>query len=183
MTYTAPRSLAAARRVRTTAEGAAWQALAGHARSAAASVLRLPVRHADVEDLAQDALVAFLSSGARRYDPAKAPPRALLAVIARNLALSQLRARANRARLLDRNGPPAPGSDVGQRRVEAAGDLERILSRLHPSHVEALLRIDLRGDRIEDEARRTGKSYAAVNGQVGHARAAARRAARELVAA
>jgi hypothetical protein len=67
--------------------------------------------------------------------------------------------------------------------VEAVRDLGRVLARLCPGHVEALIRIDLVGEGIADVARRLGKSYQAMNGQVGHARAAARRIALELVAA
>jgi DNA-directed RNA polymerase specialized sigma24 family protein len=169
---------------RKTDETARWTALLAQARHAAAAVLRLPPTHPDVEDRAQDAMVAFLASGLPRFDAARGTPEALVGVIARNLALSQLRARARRVRLDDRLlEPVAAAGDAGHRRVEARRDLGRILDRLCPGHVEALVRIDLAGERIGEAAVRTGKSYAAMNGQVGHARAAARRVADELMAA
>src|SRR5512143_3640149 len=90
-----PRVRAAAR----AAEQARWAALLGQARAVAAAVLRLPVSHPDVEDRAQDALLAFLASGLPRFDGTRGTPAALLSVIARNCALGHLRARAVRARV------------------------------------------------------------------------------------
>jgi DNA-directed RNA polymerase specialized sigma24 family protein len=176
-----PHRTAAAR----AAEQASWSALLAQARVAAAAVLRLPISHPDVEDRAQDALVAFLASGLPRFDAARGTPAALLAVIARNCALGHLRARAVRVRagaqLRDERPPEA--NDADHRRVEAARDLGRVLARLRPAHADALLRIDLRGERIGEAARRLGRTYTAVNAEVGHARASARRVARELLAA
>jgi DNA-directed RNA polymerase specialized sigma24 family protein len=166
-------------------ERARWAALSAHARAAAAAVLRLPTTHPDVEDRAQDALVAFLASGLPRFDDARGSHEALLHVIARNCAVSHLRSRSARTRLGERlraDAPP-PASDADHRRVEAACDLGRILGRLRAEHADALVRIDLHGERIGDTARRQGRSYAAVNAQVGHARSFARQVARELVAA
>jgi len=168
------------------AERARWSALLVHARRTAAAVLRLPLHHPDVEDRAQDAAVAFLESGLRRFDAALGTPEALIGVISRNCALSQLRQRRTRVRLGERFGsewPGAAGDDGGHRRLEAAYDLRAVLGRLHPSHARALVAIDLEGERIGDAARRLGKSYAAVNAQVGHARASAQRIAQELRAA
>ncbi len=169
----------------TTADDAArWAHLLDHARAVAARVLRRPKSHPDVEDRAQDALVAFLSSGMPRFDAALGTPEALLATIVRNGALSQLRDGATRTRLRAQLANESPSSSTGShRRVEAVRDLDRVLSRLCPGHVEALVRIDLAGEGIAAVARRLGKSYQAMNGQVGHARAAARRVALELVAA
>jgi DNA-directed RNA polymerase specialized sigma24 family protein len=167
------------------AERARWQALLWHARAAAAAVLRLPPGHPDVDDRAQDALVAFLACGMPRFDGARGTPEALLRVIARNAALSHLRGRRRRA-LLDAQllaEWSGRASDAEHRRADAAQDLARILRPLHPAHVEALVRIDLEGERIADAALRLGRTYAAVNAQVGHARASARRVARELLAA
>lgn len=167
------------------AERARWQALLWHARAAAAAVLRLPPGHPDVDDRAQDALVALLASGMPRFDGARGTPEALLRVIARNAALSHLRGRRRRA-LLDAQllaEWSGRASDAEHRRAVAAQDLARILRPLHPAHVEALVRIDLEGERIADAALRLGRTYAAVNAQVGHARASARRVARELLAA
>ncbi len=165
-------------------ERARWSALLLHARRCAAAVLRLPVDHPDVEDRAQDAVVALLSAGLGRVDPALGTPEALLGVIARNLALSQLRQRATRGRLGEQLRAEWPASGDGeQRRVEAVRDLGAVVARLHPAQAEALLAIDLEGERIGDAARRLGKSYSAVNAQVGHARASARRIAQELRAA
>lgn len=160
-----------------------WSALLAHARVAAAAVLRAPCDHPDVEDHAQDAMVAFLASGLRRFDPSRGTPEALVGVIARNFALGHLRSRGRRARLGALLEGPLPTTDADHRRVEAAQDLARILGTLHAAHAEALVAIDLRGERIGDCARRLGKSYGAVNAQVGHARASARRVARELLAA
>lgn len=168
----------------TAAETATWAALSAHARSAAAAVLRLPASHPDVEDRAQDALVAFLASGLPRFDRALGTHEALVRAIARNCALSHLRSRRARARLAERLEAPAPPvRDGGHRRVEAARDLVRVLSRLRVDHVEALVGIDLEGERIGERAAREGRTYEAVNAQVGHARAAARGVARELLAA
>lgn len=166
------------------AEAARWTELLTQARLAAARVLRLPVTHPDVEDRAQDALLAFLASGQARFDPRQGTLAAYVATIARNLSLSHLRDRSTRARLdarlaEERSAP----SDGPLRQVEAARDLGRVFSRLCPGHAEALRRIDLRGEGIGEAAARLGKSYQAMNGQVGHARAAARRVARELLAA
>jgi DNA-directed RNA polymerase specialized sigma24 family protein len=161
-----------------------WAHLLDHARAVAAKVLRRPKSHPDVEDRAQDALVAFLSSGMPRFDASLGTPEALLGTIVRNGALTQLRDGATRTRLRAQLASESPSSIAGcQRQVEAVSDLGRVLSRLCPGHVEALIRIDLAGERIADAARRMGKSYQAMNGQVGHARAAARRVALELVAA
>jgi DNA-directed RNA polymerase specialized sigma24 family protein len=162
-----------------------WPALLAQARLSAARVLRLPPGHADVEDRAQDALVAYLASGQRRYDPARGSVEAYVATIAKNLARSHLRDRATRARLGGRYEAERAAAHVPepQRRVEAARDLDRILGRLCRGHAEALVHIDLAGEPIGEAARRLGKSYQAMNGQVGHARAAARRVARELLAA
>jgi DNA-directed RNA polymerase specialized sigma24 family protein len=161
-----------------------WAHLLDHARAVAARVLRRPKSHPDVEDRAQDALVAFLSSGLPRYDPSLGTPEALLATIVRNRTLSQLRDGATRARLGAQLAHELPASSAGsQRHVEAVADLGRILSRLCRGHAEALVSIDLAGEGIGAAALRLGKSYQAMNGQVGHARAAARRVARELVAA
>jgi DNA-directed RNA polymerase specialized sigma24 family protein len=166
------------------AERARWSALLVHARRSAAAVLRLPLDHPDVEDRAQDAAVAFLASGLRRLDFALGTPEALLGVIARNGALSQLRQRRTRRRLGEQLCAGCPGADEGgHRRREAAHDLRAVLGRLHPAHARALVAIDLEGERIADAARRLGKSYAAVNAQVGHARTSARRIAQELRAA
>jgi DNA-directed RNA polymerase specialized sigma24 family protein len=165
-------------------ENARWGHLLDHARAVAAKVLRRPRSHPDVEDRAQDALVAFLSSSLPRYDAALGTPEALLATIVRNRALSQLRDGATRTRLGAQLAAESPrASTGGQQRADAAGDLGRVLSRLCPGHAEALVSIDLAGEGIADAARRLGKSYQAMNGQVGHARAAARRVARELLAA
>jgi DNA-directed RNA polymerase specialized sigma24 family protein len=167
-------------------ESARWSALLALARRSAAAVLRLPLDHPDVEDRAQDAMVAFLTSGPRRLDGALGAPEALLGVIARNGALSQLRRRRTRTRLgeqLRLEWPGAAGDECAHRRLEAAHDLQVVLGRLHPAHASALVAIDLEGERIGDAARRLKKSYAAVNAQVGHARASARRIALELRAA
>jgi len=159
-----------------------WAAVLAHARRAAAGVLGLPQRHPDVEDRAQDALVAFLASG--RFDPRQGTLEAYVGTIARRLALSHRRDRATQARLDGRfaaersSAAPPP-----QRRVEAARDLTRVLDRLCAGHAEALVCIDLVGEPIAEAAARLGKSYKAMNGQVGHARAAARRVAMELDAA
>jgi DNA-directed RNA polymerase specialized sigma24 family protein len=158
--------------------------LLDHARAVAARVLRRPKSHPDVEDRAQDALVAFLSSGMPRFDASLGTPEALLGAIVRNGALTQLRDGATRSRLRAQLALETPSSTAGsQRQVDAVGDLGRVLARLCPGHVEALVRIDLVGEEIADVAKRLGKSYQAMNGQVGHARAAARRIALELVAA
>lgn len=180
----APIPIHRARVARRAAEQARWAALAAHARAATGATLRLPARHPDVEDLAQDALVAFLASGLPRFDASRGSHEALLGVIARNGALSHLRSRAARARLREKlAADELPASDGGQRRVEAACDLGRVLRRLRADHADALLRIDLQGERIGEAARRTGRSYAAVNAQVGHARSSARQVARTLSAA
>jgi DNA-directed RNA polymerase specialized sigma24 family protein len=161
-----------------------WSHLLDHARAVAARVLRRPKTHPDVEDRAQDALVAFLSSGLPRFDASLGTPEALLGTIVRNGALTQLRDGANRTRLRAQLARETPASTPGaHRHVEAVRDLDRVLSRLCPGHVEALVRIDLGGEGIAEVARRLGKSYQAMNGQVGHARAAARRVALDLVAA
>jgi DNA-directed RNA polymerase specialized sigma24 family protein len=161
-----------------------WAGLLDHARTVAARMLRRPKSHPDVEDRAQDALVAFLSSGLPRFDAALGTPEALLATIVRNGALTHLRDGATRTRLRAQLAFETPAASSGaQRRVDAIRDLGRVLARLCPGHVEALVGIDLAGEGIADMARRLGKSYQAMNGQVGHARAAARRVALELVAA
>jgi DNA-directed RNA polymerase specialized sigma24 family protein len=161
-----------------------WAHLLDHARAVAAKVLRRPKSHPDVEDRAQDALVAFLSSGLPRFDASLGTPEALLATIVRNRALSQLRDGATRSRLGAQLALETPTSSAGsQRQVEAVTDLGRVLSRLCQGHAEALVSIDLAGEGIGAAARRLGKSYQAMNGQVGHARAAARRVALELAAA
>jgi DNA-directed RNA polymerase specialized sigma24 family protein len=179
--YTRLRAGLAARR---RAEAARWATLSAHARAVAAAVLRVPATHPDVEDRAQDALALFLASGLPRFDASRGSHEALLGVITRNCALSHLRRRAARARLDERFGDvPAAHGDAGHRRVEAACDLRRVLDRLRPDHAAALVSIDLVGDRIGDTARRLGRSYAAVNAEVGHARSFARRVARELLAA
>ncbi len=168
------------------AEAARWAQLLAQARLAAARVLRLPTGHPDVEDRAQDALLAFLSSGQARFDPRQGSLPAYVATIAKNLALSHLRDRSTRSRLDARFAEERSGqgsSEAPLRQVEVVRDLGRVLSRLCPGHVEALRRIDLRGEGIGEAAVRLGKSYQAMNGQVGHARAAARRVARELLAA
>lgn len=161
-----------------------WAALLAQARLVAARVLRLPATHPDVEDRAQDALLAYLASGRRAYDPALGTVEAYVTTIARNLARSHLRDRATRARLggLYREEPAVAHAhaETPHRRVEARRDLGQVLGRLCPGHAEALVRIDLVGEPIGEAARRLGKSYVAMNGQVGHARAAARRVAREL---
>lgn len=163
---------------------ARWAHLLDHARAVAARVLRRPRSHPDVEDRAQDALVAFLSSGLPRFDAALGTPEALLGTIVRNGALTQLRDGATRTRLRAQLATETPTSTTGsQRRVDAMRDLGRVLSRLCPGQAEALVRIDLAGEGIAEVARRLGKSYQAMNGQVGHARAAARRVAMELAAA
>ncbi len=163
---------------------ARWSAFLAEARARAAAVLRLPREHPDVEDGAQDTMVAFLGAGLGRLDPSRGTPEALVAAIARNCALDQLRRRAARARASDalRAGWPE-ASEGGGRRVEAVRDLGKILARLAPSQAAALVAIDLEGERIADAAIRLGTSYAAVNARVGHARTAARRIARELEAA
>jgi DNA-directed RNA polymerase specialized sigma24 family protein len=158
---------------------ARWVAVLAHARRAAAGVLGLPMRHPDVEDRAQDALVAFLAAG--RFDPRQGTLEAYVGTIARRLALSHRRDRATQGRLdsrfaQERSGAVAPP----QHRLEAAHDLSLVLDRLCSGHAEALVRIDLVGEPIADAAARLGKSYQAMNGQVGHARAAARRVALEL---
>lgn len=168
----------------TATDSERWAQLLDHARTVASKVLRRPKSHPDVEDRAQDAMVAFLASGMPRFDAALGTPQALLATIVRNGALSQLRDSATRSRLRAQLASETVASTRGaQRRVEAVRDLGRILSQLCPGHAEALVRIDLFGEGITDAARRLGKSYQAMNGQVGHARAAARRVALELVAA
>jgi DNA-directed RNA polymerase specialized sigma24 family protein len=176
-----PKVRAAAR----AAEQARWSALLAQARTVAAAVLRLPVSHPDVEDRAQDALLAFLASGLPRFDGSRGTPAALLSVIARNCALGHLRARAVRARAGTRLHDDGwlDGTEADHRRVEAARDLDHVLARLRPAHADALLRIDLGGERIGEVARRLGRTYTAVNAEIGHARASARRVARELMAA
>lgn len=169
---------------RRAAEDQRWKTLSAHARAAAAAILRLPASHPDVEDRAQDALVAFLASGLPRFDPALGTPEALVRAIARNCALSHLRSLCARARLGGRLAEPASAhDDSGHRRVEVARDLGKVLSRLRADHAEVLLRIDLAGERIGERARREGRTYEAVNAHVGHARASARRIARQLLAA
>jgi len=167
-------------------EQARWGALLAQARLAAARMLRLPPGHPDVEDRAQDAMVAFLGSGEARFDPALGTVEAYVATIARNLSLTHLRDRSTRQRLELRLAGERAGTSDGEaprRQVEARADLKRVMLRLCPGHVEALRRIDLLGEAIDEAASALGKSYQAMNGQVGHARAAARKVARELVAA
>lgn len=166
------------------ASQARWIALLSEARTSAAAVLRLPHGHPDVEDRAQDTMVHFLRSGPGRFDLTRGTPEALVGVIARNCARDHLRRSAARARACEAFRAECPGMcDGGRRRAEAVLDLARILARLQPSHAAALVSIDLEGERIADAALRVGRSYAAVNAQVGHARASARRIARELEAA
>jgi DNA-directed RNA polymerase specialized sigma24 family protein len=164
------------------AERARWTALTAHARVSAAATLHLPVTHADVEDRAQDALVAFLASGLPRFDAARGTHEALLGVIARNAAIGDVRSRARRARLALAAGPVSEATDGDHPRADARRDLARILSALPAGQAEALVAIDLRGERIDDVARRLGKTYTAVNAQVGHARAHARRVSRAFAA-
>ena len=76
-----------------------WARLLDHARGVAAKVLRRPRSHPDVEDRAQDALVAFLASGLPRFDASLGTPEALLGTIVRNGALTHLRDGATRTRL------------------------------------------------------------------------------------
>lgn len=160
---------------------ARWGALLTQARSSAAAVLRLPHGHPDVEDRAQDTMVHFLGRGVERFDATRGTPEALVTVIARNCALDHLRRATARARVRDALRAVRPGACNGApSRVEAVIDLTAILERLQPSQAAALVSIDLEGERIADAARRQGRSYAAVNAQVGHARSAARRVAREL---
>lgn len=173
---------------RSSSEAGHWRALLAQARLSAARILRLPPSHPDVEDRAQDALVAFLASGQSRFDPRQGSLEAYVATIAKNQALSHLRDRSTRARLdarfaEDRPGAEAGGGEAPQRQVEAARDLGVVLGRLCAGHAEALRRIDLKGEGIGEAAAALGKSYQAMNGQVGHARAAARRVALELLAA
>jgi DNA-directed RNA polymerase specialized sigma24 family protein len=163
---------------------ARWRALLAEARTSAASVLHLPHGHPDVEDRAQDAMVHFLRSGLTRFDRSLGTPEMLVGVIARNCARDQLRRSAARTRTRHAlRSLTAAAGEAGHRRVEAACDLATILARLRPGHAAALLSIDLEGERIGEAALRLGRSYAAVNAQVGHARASARRIARELEAA
>lgn len=166
------------------ASDARWRALLAEARTSAAAVLRLPHEHPDVEDRAQDAIVHFLGFGLSRFDPSRGTPEALVRVIARNGSLDQLRRRASGARARAALRVEWPdGYEGGHRRVEAARDVVAILARLRPAHAAALVSIDLEGERIADAAVRLGKTYAAVNAEVGHARTSARRIARELEAA
>jgi len=166
-------------------EQARWAALLVQARLAASRVLRLPLSHPDVEDRAQDAMLAFLAGGEARFDPSLGTLEGYLATIARNLSLSHLRDRSTRQRLeLRLAGERTSGDgEAPRRQIEARADLGRVMFRLCPGHAEALRRIDLMGEPIDEAATALGKSYQAMNGQVGHARAAARRVARELVAA
>ena len=167
------------------AEQARWAALLAQARLAAARILRLPPGHPDVEDRAQDAMLAYLGSGATRFDPRLGSVEAYVATISRNLSLTHLRDRTTRQRLELRlaSERTAGDGDGSRRQVEARADLKRVMVRLCPGHAEALRRIDLLGEAIDEAAIALGKSYQAMNGQVGHARAAARKVARELVAA
>jgi DNA-directed RNA polymerase specialized sigma24 family protein len=159
-----------------------WAAVLAHARRAAAGVLGLPTRHPDVEDRAQDALVAFLAAG--RFDPRQGTLEAYVGTIARRLALSHRRDRATQTRLDGRFAAERSSSaPPPQHRYEAARDLSVVLDRLCAGHAEALVRIDLRDEPIAEVAARLGKTYQAMNGQVGHARAAARRIALEMDAA
>ncbi|HEY6001701.1 MAG TPA: sigma factor [Anaeromyxobacter sp.] len=161
-----------------------WSALLCEARTSAAAVLRLPHGHPDVEDRVQDTMVHFLRAGPERFDPSRGTPEALVGVIARNCARDHLRRSAARMRACEALRAECPGTcDGDRRRAEAALDLATVLARLHPKHAAALVSIDLEGERIADAALRVGRSYAAVNAQVGHARASARRIARELEAA
>jgi DNA-directed RNA polymerase specialized sigma24 family protein len=156
--------------------------LLAHARRAAAGILRRPPNDPDVEDRAQDAVVALLASG--RFDARLGTPEAYLGTIARRLSLSYRRDRATRTRLEGRLAEERTSTaSCAHRRVEARRDLRVVLSRLCDGHAEALLAIDLAGEPIAEAAARLGKSYEAMNGQVGHARAAARRVARQLSAA
>ena len=166
------------------ASEARWSALLAEARTSAAAVLHLPHEHPDVEDRAQDAIVHFLGFGPARFDRSRGTPEALVRVIARNCSLDQLRRRASGARARAALRVEWPGAcEGGHRRVEAVRDLLRILAGLRPAHAAALVSIDLEGERISDAALRLGRSYAAVNAEVGHARTSARRIARELEAA
>ncbi|MBK9516093.1 MAG: hypothetical protein IPO09_01845 [Anaeromyxobacter sp.] len=183
-----PAAAATTPRPARAAEAAGWTALLAQARLSAARVLRLPTTHPDVEDRAQDALVAFLVSGQARFDPRQGTLGAYVATIAKNQALTHLRDRSTRARLDARFADDRPGAggaagEAPQRQVDAVRDLGVVLGRLCAGHAEALRRIDLAGEGIGEAAARMGKSYQAMNGQVGHARAAARRVARELLAA
>jgi DNA-directed RNA polymerase specialized sigma24 family protein len=160
---------------------ARWGALLTQARTSAAAVLRLPYGHPDVEDRAQDTMVHFLGRGVERFDATRGTPEALVTVIARNCALDHLRRGVARARAGDALRAAGRGDcDGAPRRAEAVIDLTTILARLHPAQAAALVSIDLEGERIADAALRQGRSYAAVNAQIGHARSAARRVAREL---
>lgn len=166
------------------ATAARWRGLLATARSSAAAVLRLPREHPDVEDRAQDTMVHFLASGLGRFDASRGTPEALVRVIARNCARDELRRAAARARGREALRADGPGPcDADRRRAEASLDLEAILGRLSRPHAAVLVAIDLEGERIADAAARLGRSYAAANAQVGHARTAARRVARELEAA
>lgn len=161
-----------------------WRGLLATARTSAAAVLRLPHGHPDVEDRAQDTMVHYLASGLARFDPSRGTPEALVRVIARNCARDQLRRGAARARARDALRADADGAgDADHRRAEASLDLAAILGRLSSAHAAALVAIDLEGERIAEAALRQGRTYAAANAQVGHARSAARRVARELEAA
>lgn len=163
---------------------ARWRGLLATARTSAAAVLRLPHGHPDVEDRAQDTMVHFLASGLARFDASRGTPEALVRVIARNCARDELRRGAARGRARDALRADAQGAcDADRRRADASLDLGTILARLGPAHAAALVTIDLEGERIADAALRMGRTYAAANAQVGHARAAARRIARELEAA
>jgi DNA-directed RNA polymerase specialized sigma24 family protein len=161
-----------------------WSSLLSEARTSAAAVLRLPRGHPDVEDRAQDTMVHFLRFDPLRFDRSRGTPEALVGVIARNCARDHLRRNAARARACEALRAERLGAcDADRRRAEAVLDLAAVLRRLQPRHADALVSVDLEGERIADAALRTRRSYAAVNAQLGHARAAARRIARELEAA
>lgn len=146
---------------------------------------RLPLEHHDVRAAADDVFADLCDvdadgrTGFARYEP---PPRgigfrAFVRMIATRKALNAVRDRRVRARKHAALDPAlsartAPSPAVA---VEAADEIQAVLSRMEPAHVRALRLVDVDGVRIADARAVLGMtSYSAVNSLLGRARAKAR---------
>lgn len=149
-------------------DAAAYASLLRDCIPVVASVARRSgVRGDGVNDVVQETLLTIHRARAT-YDPAR-PFLAWLTAIAQRRAIDALRQTGRRsgrevydAHAYDAYADTAPGAGVGLEQAERASRLREAVSSLPPRQREAVVRLGLAEDTLDEASRTTGRSKVAL---------------------
>jgi RNA polymerase sigma-70 factor (ECF subfamily) len=147
-------------------------------RSTVDTVVRRLIGRTDpeYEDLVQSSLVNVLATFDRGKFRGDCPPRGWAAVIARNVAVDAIRARARERRVIAHDGDAVAGErgraerDLGPERLtdlrETLDRVNRALNGLGPKKAQVVYLHDVLGYQLEEVAAMLGTSVAAAQSRL-----------------